>query len=67
VTEPATSATSATSVNMQLLHAEVPARYQCIAASPNLREAVVLRAMIADLRSLRMIDMDRFGVLLPRT
>jgi hypothetical protein len=52
-------------MNVQLLHVEVPARHQCIAASLNLREAVVLRAMIADLRSLRMIDMNRFGVLLP--
>jgi hypothetical protein len=54
-------------MNVQVLYAEVPARHQGIATGSDLPEAVVLRAMVADLRSLRMIDMDRIDGPIPGT
>jgi hypothetical protein len=54
-------------MNVQFLHVEVPASHQGVAAGSDLRDAVVLRAMIANPRSPRVIDVDRPGILLPRT
>lgn len=48
------------------MHVEVPARHQGITCGSNLRSAVVLRPVVPDLRSLRMIDMDRPGALFSR-
>jgi hypothetical protein len=54
-------------MNVQVLHVEVPACNQGITTGSYPRKAVVLRAMIADLRPRRLIDVDRLGILLSRT
>jgi hypothetical protein len=48
---------------VKVLHIYVPARHDGITASIDTHRAVVLIIVVVDLYSLRMIDVDRVGIL----